>query len=306
MGTEAETALPAHSAGRRRLSGAVLVTLSAAGFGAMPIFARQAYAAGVDLYGILLPRFAIAGLLLALFAVLRGAQMPPWRHFVTLALLGGVGYAGQSMLYYSALHYASAGLVALLLYAYPFIVAVLAAIFLRERLGMRQFIALPVAAIGLVLTIGGGTGSAVGVALGLGAAAVYSIYIIGGTRVMRQVDPLVASSIVCCAAALSMVLIALARVTGGLSLSLPHDAAGAIPVLLIALVSTVLSITGLLVGLKWLGASLTSVLSTLEPVVSVLLGALVLHEAVTTQQALGGAIVLAAAIWLALEPPRNA
>ncbi|HUL65711.1 MAG TPA: DMT family transporter [Burkholderiaceae bacterium] len=166
---EAETVSPAHSAGRRRLSGAFLVALSAAGFGAMPIFARQAYAAGVDLYGILLSRFALAGLLLALLAVLRGARMPPWRHVVMLALLGGVGYAGQSMLYYSALHYASAGLVALLLYAYPF-----------------------------------------------------------------------------------------------------------------------------------------SVISTLEPVVSVVLGALVLHEAVTIQRALGGAIVLAAVIWLALEPPRDA
>jgi drug/metabolite transporter (DMT)-like permease len=306
MGTEAETVLPAHSAGRRRLSGALLVALSAAGFGAMPIFARQAYAAGVDLYGILLPRFAIAGVLLALLAVLRGARMPPWRHVVMLALLGGVGYAGQSMLYYSALHYASAGLVALLLYAYPFLVAILAAIFLREHLGLRQFVALPIAAIGLVLTIGGGTGSALGAALALGAAAVYSIYIVGGTRVMRQVDPLAASGIVCGAAAVSLALVALVRVAGGLPLSLPHDAAGAIPVLLIALVSTVLSITGLLVGLKWLGASLTSVISTLEPVVSVLLGALVLHEVVTTQQALGGAIVLAAAIWLALEPPRNA
>ena len=296
--------MPAHSAGRRRALGALLVALSAAGFGAMPIFARQAYAAGVDQYGVLFPRFVIAAVLLALIAVLRGAKLPTGRHVAMLALLGGVGYVGQSLLYYTGLHHASAGLMALLLYAYPFIVAVLAAVLLRERFGLRQAVALPIAAVGLILTIGGGSGSPLGIALGLGAALIYSFYIVGGTRVMRQVDPLAAASIVCAAAAVSLGLVTLGRWAVGLPPALPHDAAGWSPVISIALVSTVLAITMFLIGLKWLGASLTSVLSTLEPVVSVLMGALVLNEAVSVLQATGGAIVLAAAIWLALEPAK--
>ncbi len=300
-----ETVVPAHSAGRRRALGAALVALSAAGFGAMPIFARQAYAAGVDQYGVLFPRFVIAAVLLGVLAVMRGAKLPAGKHIVTLAILGGVGYVGQSMLYYTGLHHASAGLMALLLYAYPFIVAVLAAMLLHERFGSRKAIALPIAAIGLVLTIGGGSGSPFGITLGLGAALIYSFYIVGGTRVMRQVDPLIASSIVCAAAAVSLGLVTFARWAIGLPLALPHDAAGWTPVISIALVSTVLAISMFLVGLKWLGASLTSVLSTLEPVVSVLLGALVLDETVSALQATGGAIVLGAAIWLALEPART-
>jgi len=297
--------LPAHSAGRRRALGALLVALSAAGFGAMPIFARQAYAAGVDQYGVLFPRFVIAAALLAGIAALRGAKLPAGRHVAMLALLGGVGYVGQSLLYYTGLHHATAGLMALLLYAYPFIVAALAALLLREPFGLRQVVALPIAALGLILTIGGGSGSPLGIVLGLGAALIYSFYILGGTRVMRQVDPLAAASIVCAAAATSLGLVTLGRWATGLPLALPHDAAGWTPVIAIALVSTVLAITMFLVGLKWLGASLTSVLSTLEPVVSVLLGALVLNEAVSALQATGGAIVLAAAIWLALEPAKT-
>lgn len=297
--------MPAHSAARRRALGTLLVALSAAGFGAMPIFARQAYAAGVDLYGILLPRFVIAAGLLALLAVVRRSRMPPARHVAMLALLGGIGYVGQSMMYYTALHHASAGLVALLLYAYPFIVALLAAVFLRERLGLRQVVTLPIAAAGLALTIGGGSGSTLGILLALGAALVYSVYIVAGTRVMREVDPLVASSVVCAAAATSMATVALWRVSSQLPLALPVNAAGWVPVASIALLSTVLAITAFFVGLKWLGASLTSVLSTLEPVVSVTLGALVLHEAVSGLQAAGGAIVIAAAIWLALDPRKD-
>ncbi len=296
---------PRHSAGPRRALGALLVAVSAACFGAMPIFARQAYAAGVDQYGILLTRFVLAALCLAAITTIRRAPMPPGRHIAMLALLGGIGYVSQSMLYYTALHHASAGLVALLLYAYPFIVAVLAALLLHERFGVRQLVTLLIGAVGLVLTIGGGNGEPLGIALGLGAAVIYSFYIVGGTRVMRQVDPLVASTIVCAAASTSLGAIALGRVSMGLPVMLPVDAAGWMPVAAIALVSTVLAITTFFIGLKWLGASMTSVLSNLEPVVSVLLGALVLHESVTAMQALGGAIVLAAAIWLALAPARQ-
>ena len=48
MAVEQENSVPVHSAAGRRALGALLVAFSAACFGAMPIFARQAYAAGVD------------------------------------------------------------------------------------------------------------------------------------------------------------------------------------------------------------------------------------------------------------------
>lgn len=270
----------------------------------MPIFARQAYAAGVDQVGILLPRFALAAMVLAAVAVVRRSPLPAPRHLAILAALGGIGYVSQSSLYYAALHHASAGLVALLLYAYPFIVAVLAALLLRERFGVREALVLPVAAVGLVMTVGGGSGTPLGVALALGAAVIYAFYIVAGTGVMRAVDPLVASMVVCAAAATTLGVVAIGRVLAGLPVVLPANAAGWWPVVAIAVVSTVLPITAFFAGLKRLGASMTSVLSTLEPVVSVLLGAWLLHEPVSAVQAVGGAIVLAAAIFLALAPAR--
>lgn len=267
----------------------------------MPIFARQAYSAGVDQYGVLLPRFALAAMLLALLGLARRSRLPRGRALIALLVMGAVGYVGQSLLYFTALQHASAGLVALLLYAYPFIVVALAAAFLHERPGRRQVVVLPVAAVGLALTIGGGNGSPLGIALGLGAALVYSLYILGGARVLREVDPLVASAVVCAAAAASLAVIGATRAALGLPLALPRTVAGWTPVAAIALVSTVLSISAFFAGLRWLGASSTSVLSTLEPVVSVALGVLVLHEPVGWLQTVGGAIVIGAAIWLALE-----
>jgi len=292
-------------AGRQR-RGALLVAASAAAFGALPILARLAYAAGVDLYGVLVPRFALGAAVLGLIALASGTRWPRGRALLAVLAMGALGYTGQSFLYFSALKHADASLVALLLYSFPFIVALLAAAFLGERLDAARIGALVLASAGLAMTIGGGRGTALGVALGLGAALVYAGYIVVGTRVLRDVDPVAASSLICAAAAVSYGLLAGASALAGARPSWPATAGGWLPVIALSLVSTALAIATFFAGLRLLGATLTSVLSTLEPVVSVTAAALVLGERIGLMQALGGAIVIGTAIWLALRAPPRA
>ncbi len=99
--------------------GALFVALSAVAFGAMAIFGRYAYAAGVDVLGLLIVRFGIGGALLALIAWRRGVAWPGARARVRIAAMGALGYVGQSFCYFTALQHAQASLVALLLYLYP-------------------------------------------------------------------------------------------------------------------------------------------------------------------------------------------
>ncbi len=290
------------SGGRGSVVGASLVAVSAAAFGALPIFARQAYAADVDLLGILVPRFALGAVLLGLIAVARDARWPRGRTLAGVLTMGGLGYVGQSFLYFSALRHADASLVALLLYAFPFVVAVLAALFLRERLDAARLTALVVASAGLALTIGGGRGEPIGIVLGLGAAVVYAVYIVVGTRVLRGIDVIAASSLICAGAATTFGGVAIFRTLAGSPPNWPSSAAAWLPVLALAVVSTVLAIGTFFAGLQRLGATVTSVVSTLEPVVSVALAAWLLSENVSAMQAFGGALVIGTAIWLALRP----
>ena len=93
----------------------------------MAIFARAAYAGGADVLGVLIGRFTLAGAILSLIMV---ASRRPWlrgRPLVAAILMGAIGYVGQAVCYFAALNHASAGLVALLLYAYPTLVCLLAA-----------------------------------------------------------------------------------------------------------------------------------------------------------------------------------
>ena len=96
----------------------------------MAIFARAAYAGGADVLGVLIVCFAAAG---AILAAIMLATRRPWlrgRPLLAAILMGAIGYVGQALCYFTALNYASAGLVALLLYAYPTLVCLLAAAFL--------------------------------------------------------------------------------------------------------------------------------------------------------------------------------
>ena len=91
----------------------------------------------------------MAGLL-----ILRREPLPRGGTLVRLVGMGALGYVGQSFCYLTAIKYASAGLVALLLYLYPTFVAILSAD-LPQRQGSSRLkvIALGLATLGAALTV---------------------------------------------------------------------------------------------------------------------------------------------------------
>lgn len=278
----------------------MLVALSAAAFGAMAIFARFANASGSDVAGLLLVRFALAGVVLAALMVALGRPFPRGRPLAVAVGMGAVGYVLQSACYFAALHHASAGLVALLLYAYPTLVTLLAAAFLGERLTPRRMALLACGFGGIALMLGGGGGSWTGIALGLGAALVYSVYILVGARELGRADALGVSTVVSLAAAATFALTA--PVTNP---DFPRDAGGWLALAAIA-ACTVVAILAFFAGLKRVGPSTASIVSTLEPVVTVLFAWAVLGETLSGMQLAGGAVVLAVAASMARPAPAPA
>ncbi|WP_179401718.1 DMT family transporter [Burkholderia guangdongensis] len=279
--------------------GALCVALSAVAFGAMPIFGRYAYAGGVDVLGLLIVRFAIGGALLAAIARRRGVAWPRGRALWPLVAMGALGYVGQSFCYFSALRHAQASLVALLLYLYPAFVTLLAAWRLGERLTRVKSVALALCVAGSALMVGGGHGEPLGIGLALAAALIYSVYIVAGTKATHGVDPLASTAIICVSATAALVLLALARTAAlGEPPRWPATAGGWAAMLGIALVSTVAAMLAFFAGLARLGAARTAMLSTLEPVVTVALAAMLFGEALSPMQWAGGVAILAAVLWL--------
>jgi drug/metabolite transporter (DMT)-like permease len=289
---------PATPTRANTLRGALLVALSASAFGAMAIFGRYAYAGGADVLGLLTLRFLIGGVLLAAIARRRGIAWPRGRTLGGIVAMGALGYVGQSVCYFVALQHAQASLVALLLYLYPAFVTVLAALWLGERLTLVKGAALVLCLGGSALMVGGGHGEPIGIALALAAAVVYSLYIVAGARMTRDVDPLATTAVVCLSAAAVFCTVSIARTLSGAPPHFPTTQLSWAALIAIALISTVTAMLAFFAGLTRLGAAKTSMLSTLEPVVTVLLAAILLGERLAPLQWAGGVAVLAAVLWL--------
>lgn len=290
------SATAAAAAGRRRRAvGVAYVAASALCFGALPVFARRAYQDGVDPRTLLLLRFTAAAAVMWALVAWRGTRLPRGRALVTLAGMGAIGYAGQAFSYFTALTLASAGLVALLLYTFPALVALLSWAVLRHPLTRLQLAALAMALLGSMLTIGrAGDGAPLGIALGLLAALIYSVYILVGATLPAEVTPTASTAVVTSAAA--VVYGAVAAVAG---VRLPVSAGGWLAILAVALIGTVLAIACFLAGLERLGAVRASVYSTLEPAFTLGLAALLLGEEVSALRLAGGALILGAVLLLA-------
>jgi drug/metabolite transporter (DMT)-like permease len=272
--------------------GPLACLLSAVGFGLMAVLAKLAYDDGVGLDALLLVRFSLAGLVLVLVARLQGRLRGLGRRAVVTGLLmGAVGYVAQAGLYLAALTRVEASQVTLVFCVYPLLVMAAAVLLRRERATRRRAVALAVALVGVALVLGGaGVGGfdPVGAALSLGSAVVYTAYILVGDRV-AGVDPIALAALVCCGA--TGTLLAWSALRGAPDLG--FSPRGWLWLVLIALVSTVAAIIWFFAGLAQVGPSVASLLSLLEPVVTVASAALVLGEALTPGQAVGGVLVLA-------------
>lgn len=274
--------------------GIALITISAASFGTLAIFGRLAYEAGLDTFTLLFLRFTAAALMMFALLLIRKESLPRGRTLIQLIGMGALGYVGQSFFYLSAIKHASAGLVALLLYLYPMFVAVLAAIFLKEKFSFLKIAALVLATLGAALTANPEGGQWQGILFAISAALVYSIYIIVGTGVMKRVTAVQSSTVIFASA--GVVYGALTLFSGA---HLPETGAGWGAVGGLILLATVIPVVAFLAGLKRIGPTNASMLSTLEPVVTVILAAIIFGERLRTLMLVGGGLILLSVLLLA-------
>jgi drug/metabolite transporter (DMT)-like permease len=285
-----------------RSSGTLMCLGSGAAFGAMAIFGKLAYGAGATVGTLLAVRFLLAAALFWTLLLAGGGAHEVRalsRRDVGVGLaLGACGYALQSGCYFAALQRIDASLLSLLLYTFPAIVAVAAVALGRERIDGRRVAALGLSFGGLVLVVAGAGAGALdplGAALGLGAAVVYSTYILVSDGLVARVAPRVLSALVCTGAAATLTVgsALLGQLRPG-----ELTAAGWGWLACLAVVSTVASISLFFAGLRRVGPTTASILATVEPLVTVLLAFLVFGERLGAVQLAGGALVLAAVLAL--------
>jgi len=153
--------------------------------------------------------------------------------------------------------------------------------------------ALALALVGTTLTVGPAGGQILGIAYAVASAVIYSVYIIVGTNVMKHVSAVQSSAVIFASA--GAVYGILTAFNGA---HLPSSSAGWYGMAGIVLVATVIPVATFLAGLERIGPTNAAMLSTIEPVVTVLLAAWLFGERLQAITLVGGGLILVAVILL--------
>lgn len=120
--------------------GAVLVVISAIGFGTMAIFAKIAYAQEIPFFTILAGRFTIACLIIwAIILLFRQPVAVSPAGLMQIAVLSLLGYGGASTFFFQAVKLLPASLASMLLYVYPVLVAAAEQLIYRQKPGRKSY-----------------------------------------------------------------------------------------------------------------------------------------------------------------------
>lgn len=274
-----------------------LIVLSACCFGSLTTLTLLVTRAGLPLLPAMVWRYLLAAVVLAALA-------RPWmRSSITvrqarrLMIIGGCGQATITYFSLRALDYLPVGAIGFLFYTYPAWVAVIAAVTGREELTLPRFISLSAAMAGITVMVGTPFSAAlnpIGVMLALGTAFLFALYLPALHRMQRGITPLVSTFYLVAGVLVSFVLSA--ALTG--NLQFPETPSIWALLLTLSIVGTVLAFVTLISGLRTLGPVRTSIIATIEPFFTAMLGVLILSEPFTGATLAGGALIACAVLML--------
>jgi drug/metabolite transporter (DMT)-like permease len=293
-------ATASHVDARRDLVGGAMAAAASLQFGTIVVLGKRVLERGMSVESMLAFRFGVAAILLAggLLVFRRPLVAEPGERG-GLAALAVFGYAVEASLFFTAARHGTAAAVTLLFFTYPVIVTFGAWLVGRGAPRRLTLVALVITLAGASIVAGTGAGIAierVGVAFALGAAALYSAYLVGSDLVLRRTAPFTSAMWVGAGASVGLFLFA---AISGRSTT-PQDAADWWSIIAMGL-ATAGAFVCLLGALQRIGAVRTAIISATEPLSAAFLGFVFLDETVSLGTALGGAMILAGAVAASLS-----
>lgn len=292
-------------------SGIFLGLLAAFVFGAGGVVVKYLLDGGWSPIAAVIARVSVTAVVLAIpgLMALQGDLRRLWRARWTVLLYGTLAVAGVQLAFYSSIQTIPVATTLLIEYLAPVALVALAWIRLRRRPAAIVLAGSVVAIAGLVFVVGPGGGALDPVGLLFAAIAMIGVaayYLLGDTPVDIPPLSLVAAGFV--VGALELWIIA----PTGL---LPVEAVfGDIPfiwgpapwwviVLIVALGATALAYVSGIAAITRLGSRLASFLGLTEVLFAGIIGWILLGEALSPLQLLGGALILGGIVLIRLDKP---
>ncbi|MBR6555528.1 MAG: DMT family transporter [Clostridia bacterium] len=279
--------------------GYLAVIASACLYGCMPLLTKFIYADGVGVLTAVLMRNVLAMPVLGILAKCSGQQLKvPGKALLRIGVAGILGSCLTSVPLFASYNYISSGTATVLHFVYPALTVVAGVLFLRQRASVGTLLGVVACMAGLAMFYDPGQPLAwQGVALALASGVAYTAYIL--CLAAFPYKNITGFSFGFWLSIVNTVLLLAVCLVSG-NLTLPQTLTGWILSLILALVTYVGAMVLFLQGTRMIGGQRAAILSTLEPIVSVIVGAAVFHEYVGVRTVIGSVLVLSASVLIAI------
>jgi len=293
-----ENSKPEHQ--REYYLGITFVIIGTIAFSAKAVMIKLSYAycAAVDPISLMMLRMVMAlpFFLLVAFWTNRNTNHEPLfgKDWVAICCLGVLGYYMASLLDFKGLQYISAGLERLILFLYPTFVVLLSAIFLKRRINRSEILALMLSYAGIMFVILGtinvdSSNVITGGLLIAGSALSFALFMMGSGEMIKRIGSTRFTAYVMTVSCIVTILHYV--IAHDLVLpDFPKQVYGL--ALMLAIISTVIPAFLMNAGIRRVGASSASIMSSIGPVSTLILACFLLGEVISNVQIIGTSIVI--------------
>lgn len=280
--------------------GVILAIISAICYGMNPLGALFLYEEGLNVNSVIFYRFIFASILLAIFMLIKKDSFYlKFKEIILLALLGLLFGISAISLFNSFL-YMDAGLASTVLFIYPIFVAIIMALFFKEKNSIITILSIVFAFIGVILLYesDGANVSNFGIFLVIVSSLCYAIYIVIINQYLKI-------------SALKVTFYSMLFCTITILIQSFFDSSLNIMPLVnfnmwfytifLALVPTIISLLFLIKAIQLIGSTSASILGALEPLTAVLIGVYVFNEKITFWLVIGILFILFGVILIVLK-----
>ena len=286
---------------KNKYIGILFAVLSAVCYGTNPFGALPLYEEGVNTATVLAHRFGLAVVLLAVVMLIKREDFKVTRGEFKVLFSLGILFAASSITYYQSFHFMDAGIASTILFVYPVMVAVIMALFFKERVTAMTVVAIALSLVGIGLLYKGGTGasiSVVGIFLCVLSSLAYAVYIVVVNQSSIKMSSFKVTFYAMLVCEITLVLYSFTSPELYLH-ALPSPRAWAFACWL-SIVPTILSLVFMTVAVHAVGATPTAILGALEPLTAVTIGVLVFGETLTPRLIVGILFILFAVMLVVL------
>lgn len=281
-----------------RTKGFLATVVSATFFGFIPLMVKVVCSGRGNTLAAAFYRFALS--LPALYIYLKVKKIPmriTKTQLRDIVLITVLGYGGTTLILFSSYNYIPLGMATTIHFTYPVFTILGCVIFLHEKIKKMKVFAVALSFCGILFFYNAdGSVSLPGMALAFASGMTYAFYTIYlRESSLKDMDSV--KLIFCLNTVGAAMMGAVALIAGDFTVGLT-PAAWAVAVFL-AVSASFIGVLGYQVGVKCIGPQNTAILSTFEPITSVILGILVYQESFSLRTLLGCLCILSSVIIVA-------